>query len=152
MKRLRIDLDELLLALSSSGGLGNFLDRTTGEILVRWEDAPDVDGIDARLAAGPDERYEAIEPVPSRERFEVMVDFAECLPDSALKKRLLRALQQRKPFRGFRDALFDDEAVRQRWFAFERAAATQAAERWLASLGIEVEWTTVVSESGPAES
>ena len=145
MKQLKIDLGDLLLALDSSAGEAEyFLDRTTGEILMRFEDAPDTDEIDARLAAGPDERYHAIEPVPSRERFEVMADFAESLPDSMMKERLFHALQQRRPFRGFKEVLFDDEVVRQRWFAFERAAASQAAERWLASHGIEVEWMVVV--------
>ena len=102
--------------------------------------------MDARLAEGPDDRYEFIEPWPSRERFEVMVDFAESLPDLALKERLFRALEQRKPFRGFRDALFDNETVRQRWFAFERAAASLVAERRLAALGIEFEWTDAAAE------
>lgn len=143
MKKLQIDLEVFLLALDSSGEMENFLDRTTGEILLRWEDDPAVDEIDARLAAGPDDRYELIEPWPSRERFGVMVDFAESLPDSVLKERLFHALEQRKPFRGFRDALCDDEAVRQRWFAFERAAAIREADRRLASLGIEFEWVSV---------
>ena len=150
MKKLKIDLGELLLALDSSAGEAEyFLDLTTGEILMRFEDAPDAEEIDARLAAGSDERYEAIEPVPSRERFEVMADFAESLPDSAMKERLFHALQQRRPFRGFKEVLFDDEVVRQRWFAFESAAATQAAERWLTSLGLEFEWVGPVADSPP---
>lgn len=146
MKKIKIVLEEFLLALDSSGEMENFLDRTTGEILLRWEDDPGVDEIDARLAAGPDERYELIDPWPSHERFEVMVDCAESLPDSALKERLLRALEQRRPFRRFKDALFDDETVRQRWFAFERAAGTREAERRLAALGIEFEWVAAVAE------
>ena len=143
MKKLRINLDELLTALESFGELAYFLDRFTGEILMRWDDDPEVDKIEARLAEGPDDRYEAIEPVPSHERFEVMVDFAESLPDSAMKERLFRALQQRRPFRGFKDVLHEDEMLRQRWFDFERAAATAVAERWLASLGLEPEWEAV---------
>ena len=147
MTKLRIDLDELLLAFdSSSGETAYFLDCTTGEILMRWDDAPDAEEIDARLAAGPDERYVPIESVPSYERFQVMADFAESLPDSAMKERLLRALHQRRPFRGFKDVLCDDEALRQRWFAFEQAAGTAVAQRWLASLGIEFEWVNVAGE------
>ena len=146
MKKLRIDLGQFLLALDSSSEMENFLDRTTGEIVLRWEEDPGVGEIDARLAAGPDGRYELIDPWPSRERFEVMVDFAESLPESALKERLFHALEQRKPFRGFKDALFDDETVRQRWFAFERAAGTREAERRLASLGIEFVWTDAAAE------
>jgi hypothetical protein len=79
-----------------------------------------------------------------------MEKFAQSLPDSVMKERLFRALQRRKPFRGFKDALFDDEAVRQQWFAFERVAETQAAERWLASVGMEFEWAGVVLEGGPS--
>jgi hypothetical protein len=150
MKKLKIDLGELLLALDSSAGEAEyFLDRTTGEILMRFKDAPDAEEIDARLAAGSDERYEAIEPVPSRERFEVMADFAESLPDSATKERLFHALQQRRPFRGFKAALLYDEALRQSWFDFERASAAAAAERWLTSLGLEFEWVGPVADSPP---
>ena len=150
MKQLKIDLGELLLALDSSAGEAEyFLDRTTGEILMRFKDAPDAEEIDARLAAGSDERYEAIEPVPSRERFEVMADFAESLPDSATKERLFHALQQRRPFRGFKDALLYDEALRQRWFDFERASAAAAAARWLTSLGLEFEWVGPVADLPP---
>jgi len=152
MKKPKIDLDELLLALGGSDETESFLDRATGDILMRWEDGPEVDKIEARLAAGPEGRYEPIERMPSHERFEVMEEFAQSLPDSAMKERLFRALQQRKPFRGFKDALFDDEAVRQQWFAFERVAEIQAAERWLASLGIEFEWAGMLPEGGPPDS
>lgn len=146
MKKLKINLDDLLLALDSTGETESFLDRCTGEILVRLKDAPDADDIEARLAVGPDDRYELIDPLPSRERFEVMAEFTESMPDSVMKERLFRALQQCKPFRGFKDALFHDEALRQRWFAFERSSLTEAAERWLGSLGIGFEWVVVVPE------
>jgi ABC-type sulfate transport system substrate-binding protein len=65
MKKPKINLNELLLALSGSDETESFLDRTTGEILMRWEEDPEVDKIEARLAAGPEGRYEPIERVPS---------------------------------------------------------------------------------------
>lgn len=140
MKKLQINRGELLLAFESSDQMEYFLDLATGEILMRWEDDPVVDEVDARLADGPDGRYEPIEAVPSWERFEVMRDFVESLPDSLLKTRLARALEEKRPFRRFRDALCDYERVRDRWYAFEQKTATAMAERWLEARGVAFEW------------
>ncbi len=58
-----------------------------------------------------------IEPMSSREAFQVMEDFTETTPRS-LKARLLDALDRKKPFQHFKTIVDNAGVFRQQWFAF----------------------------------
>lgn len=143
-RRLKIDFGEFQLALEgfdSVGGelVGHFLDTETGEILVLCRDWEDYEELSLRLDAGLGDRYRRIERLESGERFRIMQDFADALPESALRSRLFDALSRNKPFRRFKDIVHSDLALRDQWFAFCDDTHTQHVREWLESEGIEAD-------------
>jgi hypothetical protein len=88
------------------------------------------------LDADPD-RYLLIEPVPSWVGYEVMSDFVETLPEGEARRESARALQQKHPFRRFKDVLSNYPAVREEWFRFHEQAFMKIIQEWLEDHGVE---------------
>ena len=61
-----------------------------------------------------------IEPLESFESYKIMEGFADQVPDSSFRQKLIHTLNRRKPFAHFKD-LIDDSAYRQDWFDFRQA-------------------------------
>ena len=141
MPKLQIKKTDLIDALTSNfemmGG-GWYLDTETGEVLLVTDDINDDDDLAADIEDNP--RYLAIESIPSHESFRIMEDFVATLDDPAVVRKLEHALEVRKPFRHFKDALCEFPPVREAWFKFEAAAHVRIAEEWCDANGIEVEW------------
>jgi hypothetical protein len=137
---LTIDLEELSWALNSRDPLGecsHWLNLDSGTILSQiGPDAFDEADGDPR----DDDRWLFIEPIESSEAFRVMEDFVDQCGDDRLGRALGHALQERKPFRRFKDALAAHPAQREAWFAFERQAMEAIARRWCADHGISPRW------------
>ncbi|TKB98020.1 UPF0158 family protein [Pedobacter cryotolerans] len=55
----------------------------------------------------------------SREGFEIMEDFAQQLTDEMLQKKLLDALEKKRPFAHFKAIIEDASDYRQQWFDFK---------------------------------
>jgi Uncharacterised protein family (UPF0158) len=145
LRPLAIDLDELTWALTSHDdfmGSSHWLNLDTGEVVFVGDPA-DVGAL-AETPEDPrdNDRYMRIEAIDSSQSFRIMEDFVVQLADRRLAQTLERALQQRKPFRHFKDELAGHPAQRQDWFAFERSALERIARRWCADCGIEPQWTT----------
>jgi hypothetical protein len=141
-RALVIDLDELCWALNSRDPLGqssHWLNLESGELLfVAEPDALDDDTEDPR----DDERWVRIEAIESSDAFRIMEDFVDQCGDLRLGRAMTQALQQRKPFRRFKDVLADHPAQREAWFAFERQAMEAIARRWCEDNGITPTWAT----------
>ena len=150
MAAIRINADDLIMALDDHGGLVEwYLDRETGEVL-RASDAllgDEDEELSARIEAEP-ERYILIDPFPSSAGFEAMTDFVETVTDAAARRALERALAGRKPFRAFKDALLEYPAERERWFRFKDAACRRHSETWLVENGIEANLVSAVDQGG----
>jgi hypothetical protein len=139
---LVIDLDELCWALNSRDPLGqsrHWLDLESGELLFLFEaDTLDEASEDPR----EDERWLRIEAIESSDAFRIMEDFVDQCDDLPLGRALAQALQQRKPFRRFKDTLADHPEQREAWFAFERQAMEAIARRWCEANGVTPTWVT----------
>jgi len=139
---LVIDLDELCWALNSRDPLGqssHWLNLESGELLFMAEaDALDEATEDPR----DDERWLCTKAIESSDAFRIMEDFVDQCDDMRLGRALPQALQQRKPFRRFKDTLADHPEQRQAWFAFERQAMEAIARRWCEDNGITPTWVT----------
>ncbi|GAA4419143.1 hypothetical protein GCM10023187_53190 [Nibrella viscosa] len=105
-------------------GMRCYLHRQSGE-LVALPDAdqfPDADTEpwqeeQAKLARTPQE-YIPVRPLNSHDTFRMMEQFVqEEVSTDALRSRLLRALDQPKPFRHFKAEIDTAGEYRQRWFA-----------------------------------
>lgn len=133
---LTIRVDELIMAFEDQGSdLQHFLDIQTGEVLSVFEDMPE-EGPES-LDPDPD-RYLLIEPVPSWMGYEIRRDFVDTLAEGKVRLELARALQQRHPFRRFKDVLLNYPEVREDWFRFHEQAFMKIIQTWLDDHGVVV--------------
>ncbi|MEW6386467.1 MAG: UPF0158 family protein [Thermodesulfobacteriota bacterium] len=136
MTALTIRADELIMAFEDqSPEMQHFFDTQTGEVLAVFEDDMDEEDIE-QLEAEPD-RYLLIEPVHSSVGYEIMSDFVETLPEGKVQRELERALQQRRPFRRFKDVLLNYPSVQEDWFRFHEQAFMEIIKEWLDDHGVE---------------
>ncbi|HZM83438.1 MAG TPA: UPF0158 family protein [Candidatus Limnocylindrales bacterium] len=123
-----VDLDDLVMALQSQDSYEQFwlIDPTTGEITYASKDLdPDLDLDDSDLVA--------IHPLPSREWYLDMEDFAEGIPDERAGRRLARAIQGRGAFRRFKDELHAEYPhLLPLWYEFSGRRGIRRAVEWLA--------------------
>jgi hypothetical protein len=141
-RQLPIDLEELAWALTwhdDYQGSGHWLNLDTGDVVF----VADPDDL-GELEADPrdDERFVRIDAIDSSQSFRIMADFVDQLGDRRLAQALTRALEQRKPFRRFKDELAHHPAQREAWFAFEHTALERIARSWCEGCGITPQWTT----------
>jgi len=139
-RALVIDLEELCWALNWRDPLGqggHWLNLESGELMFLAEpDALDEAAEDPR----EDENWLRVEAIESSEAFRIMEDFVEQCGESRLARALAQALQQRKPFRRFKDTLADHPVQREAWFAFERQAMEVITRQWCEDHGIAPTW------------
>lgn len=135
MRSLKANLDELCDAYATnSAEIEHFLDIETGKLVVRMD--PLLTGVrdeelDEELDEGFGEKYLRVPKIETSEAYELMVDFAETVTSSSLRNRLEASLSGRKPFRAFKDALYDFPEEREQWFDFEREAHRREVLQWL---------------------
>lgn len=141
MPLLRIDCGDFLLALSSHD-LEHFLDLQTGAVIPRFEDLDLAEEDQAFLEEEP-ERYRFIEPLPSHEGFRWMENFALQVENQRARGDLLQALDRKRPFRSFKDALLSYPELREQWFAFEEERLLAYAHDWLSGEGIRAELVVI---------
>lgn len=138
MLKLKINRDDLIEALTFRFEITEgawYLDTETGDILLQAEGAED---LPEDLEENP--RYLRIDPMESRVGYRIMEDFVATVTDAGMAARLERALEGRKPFRRFKDALFEAPALREAWFEFEKLAHQGLAREWCEENDIEPEW------------
>jgi len=150
-RRVPVDWGDLEMALTSPmDEWACYLDLRTGQVRMvhvapfgDGEDELSEEEIDAGLAAGDLVR---IEPLPSSEEYEWMVEFADSVADPRLWELLDVALDGRGAFRRFKNVLLNYLEERERWFAFRDARLREAMQEWLEEH--EIEATTAVPERG----
>lgn len=146
MARIHISLDELANALEDHCFFTHYyLDRETGEIIIQSEndlsEREEIVGeIESPFPVYDDgERYIPIEPMESRRGLDIMESFAESVEDGETRRRLLGALSRKKPFRSFKDVLYDYPDLGERWRATNRVIINTIAEEWLKYNRIDIE-------------
>jgi len=72
------------------------------------------------------DKYAKIEPMRSGDSYPIMEDFADQVRDTRLQKRLIEALNRRRPFANFKNVI-DNSDVRDDWFKFKQ----QQYEAWV---------------------
>lgn len=159
MATISIDEGDLLMALESGdGSMDWFLDRQTGEVIGFSsdsmfgdddEDEEDEDGEDweaqerrlrRAIYADRGTRYLEIPSLGSHEGFRIMERFAGS-QDGRVRDALFDALDRRRPFRSFKDALTGFPDVREAWFRYQEGQLREEALAWLESEEIDAELT-----------
>ena len=123
-------MDELVEAyLDNNFEHPYFLDLQTGQVIPDLDETytgePGIDWDDEEN----EERYEPIPKITSDEAYGLMVKFARQM-DSNLADKLFNALDRPKPFRRFRDMLFELD-LRDEWNSFERKMAEEEINSWI---------------------
>jgi len=138
MTILKVNRSDFILALKTdleSTGGGWYLDSETGEILMDTDGAEDLPE-DLHENA----RYRLIAAIPSHVAFQLMEDFVDSLGQSEVVSGLRDALDRPKPFRRFKDVLYDYPNLPEAWFAFEEQALAELSAEWCTENDIDVEW------------
>ncbi|MFA6033649.1 MAG: UPF0158 family protein [Myxococcota bacterium] len=141
-RKLKIDWDTVVAEFSfKSESDSALLDLETGEVRYLYESGWDGETIDE---IGEDEleknpgRYAAMEPPDSGESFRWMERFAEGVKDNEVRGSLFRALQGRRPFRGFKDTLIGYPDTQKEWYVFEERCIHEYIADWANSLDVEI--------------
>ena len=146
MSRIRIDLDQLAVALSDHDSEW-VLDTHTGNLLIaNWLTDPDLREMEIE-AGGEDfgddplegDRFIPIEHIGSGRGYGWMESFALGQTDPRVRDRLVDALDRPRPFRHFKDALASFPEVREAWFGYEDGKLKECARAWLASHEIDAD-------------
>jgi len=106
-RRLKIDLDELCLALDDSSYEHDYyLDLETGELLAisDYMDTGDADELRKQIDGYPD-RYEPLPRTDSYERYGDMQDFIATVDDERVSQLLEVAIDGKGAFSRFKDVL-----------------------------------------------
>jgi len=80
-------------------------------------------------------------PMPQEESHEAYADmaaFVETIADQSTRARLAHALEGRGAFRRFRDIVFDDRRLRDRWHALQNERRRERMRTWLEEEGFDV--------------
>ncbi|MHB9131401.1 MAG: UPF0158 family protein [Armatimonadota bacterium] len=146
--RLKIDAGDLQLAFESGNFESSFyVDLQTGKVVLSGDPSmcDEVEEINELIEEDPG-RFTFIEPMSSREGFRLMEDFVETLTSARVQDHLIQALQQRHPFRNFKDALLDYPNLREEWFAFHDEAMRDYARQWLEEHDIDADLVDYLPE------
>jgi uncharacterized protein UPF0158 len=172
MKELPIDLDELIAEATWNGDEDfspfTVLDTHTGELLFVprevWREIEEQNDFDEPLDEEQilaqrisqdydteDARYRTLPELDSDESFRFMQDFVYGHAEGAVRDSLSNALEKRKPFRSFKDALLHYPEVRDQWFAYEGDRHREWVLRWLDSLDICLPSNVVALKPKPSQ-
>lgn len=139
---LTLDPGDVEMAMSDQTAQW-LLDPVTGKLCMDPEDAAFYFGREEVETWSPTDP-ERVLPIPhfsSFDGYRLMERFALEHAGPGASQRLQQALDQRKPFRGFKDALGEFPEDRQRWFEFESEEKKRIAEEFYEDEGYAVRWT-----------
>lgn len=145
--KLIVDKLELLAAFETNSMESlYYLNLKTGSFKVVFsnesffeDDFDDINnmGIDRIMDVDAEFGLDLWQQVPLEESWESynrMVTFVDSVQHPKLKQLLSDAINRRKPFKNFKDILFNYPPEREDWFAFESTQKEEKALSWLKEL------------------
>lgn len=116
-----------------------YLDLETGNIKMKSEDNFIEDEIEEEEIENNPERYHYINPIDSSKSYEIMEDFIYSLEDKKIKDDLLDSINRKKPFRSFKDRLYNYPEIQERWYIFYDEELERIMKEWLEENNINAE-------------
>jgi len=163
MKKLKIDIDDIALAMETSNEIEESiwcLDTDTGEVInVLRSVVDDVeegneeaindypewmkDMIEHAKALLNDDRgrFVDIPKISSHEAYGFMESFIAGIKNEKIRDRFFRAIQGKGVFRRFKDTISDWPEFEKQWFIYKDEAMRKEVIIWLESIGIAPEDT-----------
>lgn len=159
MKKLKVDIDEIALAMEAGDPIEEtvwYLDTETGEVINVFEyvirdlkegneeaieDYPDwmEDMVEQAKALMDDDkgRFVDIPKISSDEAYRVMEDFILSIEDKNIRNKLSAAIRGRGAFRRFKDTISEWPDLEKDWYKFKDESVRREVLDWFESIGIE---------------
>jgi len=115
----------------------SYLDLQTGQVISVVDTRPE-DEEKRKSVRGGGSRYVHLDPASSREQYRWMERFVASVEDSALKERLILAIDGKGAFRRFKDVLLSYPVERDRWFSYRANLLHIYIDLWLEPREIEL--------------
>ncbi|MCU0693901.1 MAG: UPF0158 family protein [Polyangiaceae bacterium] len=140
-RTIKLDMGALIDALTANPAqMQWFLNLESGELDWRSRDGAfceqDEDEIDF-----DDDRFLAVEPLTSQEKYRIMEGFAATVDEPELSEQLAVALNGRGAFSRFGEVVYPHADVSARWSKYQRDVLEQQALQWLDGHDIEPVYT-----------
>ena len=143
---IAIDFDEIADAFEESDVMHHYFIDTQSNELIYINEAID-DDYEKRLEEMDDDRYLMIPARLPQDNFMIMEMFVyEKIQDAIISEKFHQVLEEKKPFRNFKDLLLDYPTLRERWFTYHREHLKNETINWLCSSNIELEDQCLIPE------
>jgi hypothetical protein len=136
MKKIKLFLDPVLYYMEDTSGFANpcYIDLVKGEI-VSPELGDDVTEKDVK----DEERYFAVEPIATDDVYAIMQDFAAMEDSDEIRDHLFSALERKKPFLNFKEALSEYPDTEKRFYQYKGNRFKKMLKKQLAERGYALE-------------
>jgi len=136
MKKIKLVLDSILYYMEDASAFANphYIDLVKEEVV-----SPDLDDDIGYEDVENKERYFCIEPITSNEGYEIMQDFTASIESDEIRDRLIDALEQKKPFRNFKDTITEYPDIENRFHKYKDNRLKDILRNQLAEYGYELE-------------
>ncbi|MFH1101882.1 MAG: UPF0158 family protein [Methanobacteriota archaeon] len=136
--KLNIDFQELVDAIEESDVMQHYFIDTQNNELIYINEAID-DDYEKRLDEMEDDRYLMVPARLPQDNFLIMELFVyEKIQDTKIAEKFHQVLERKKPFRNFKDLLFDYPDLREQWFTYHREHLKNETINWLFNSNIEL--------------
>ncbi len=139
--KLNIDFEDLVdVYEDSSVDHVYHIDIKNNEILYYNDGLGEPEDVKEKIESCLDDtRYLCIPPRLSQDEFLIMEMFVYTISDFDIAEKFHNALERRKPFRNFKDLLYDYPKLREKWFKFKQNTIKNETINWLCENDIELE-------------
>jgi len=139
MKKIKLFLDPILYYMEDSSGFASshYIDLTSGEIV-----SPDIEDDVSYEDVEKEDRFFYIEPVASHESYEIMQEFAESEESDEIRGHLIDALERKKPFLNFKNAIADYPDTEKKFYEYKDNRLKDILRNRLEECGYEIEEET----------
>jgi len=139
MKKIKLFLDPILYYMEDSSGFASshYIDLTSGEIV-----SPDIEDDVSYEDVEKEDRFFYIEPVTSHESYEIMQEFAESEESDEIRGHLIDALERKKPFLNFKNAIADYPDTEKKFYEYKDNRLKDILRNRLEECGYEIEEET----------
>ena len=161
MKKLKVDIDDVALAMELSNELEesiSCLDKETGKVInisrsvmndveegneEAINDYPEWMKEEAKNAEAilndDKERFVEIPKITSYEQYGYMERYILTIKDEKIRNYLIWAIKGKGAFRRFKDTIAEWPEIEKRWYAYRDETIRREVLDWLESIGIEPE-------------
>lgn len=135
MKKIMLTLDPILYYMEDSSEFAKeyFIDLIEQAVV-----SPDKSESVRREDLKDKERFLRITPLTSSEQYEIMQDFASTRESEAFKALLYGALEQKKPFWNFRNALKSEQGMENAFRMFKNGVLREILKKRLADIDYDL--------------